>query len=504
MSKSLENVAKGTILAFAGVFIFTFFEFLTRLMIARWGTTDDYGSFSLGIAFLNSFVLISSMGLPLGATRCIAYYKGKQNYQRVGEIIRASLQVSIIVSLFLFLILFLSSDLLMRIFHLQQSTIFKVFSIAIPFFVSIEILSSIFRGFNSVKEKVYFRDFLMSFLRIVFMVIVIVAGLPFINMIYAYTLSIVITSMVFIIYTYRKEVSRFLKITAEIKKTRTKLLRFSLPLLTTSMLALILSWSDTMILGYFRTPDIVGLYNAAHPIASIIPMMLTSMILIYSPITAELYSRNQIDEIRKNYIILTKWVVFATFPLFILIFIFPENILNILFGANYVTASIALRILALGMLFHVIFGPNGTTLVVIGRTRLFMMDNVVCIILDILLNIYLIPKFGIAGAAIATAISLFSINILMSLQIFYIHRIHPFSRNYFKPLLASIIPTYIIYFISKTLLFEKNSIWFLIILYILFLAGFLICLAITGSFDEHDKSTFRLLKERLNRGKNHI
>jgi len=48
-----------------------------------------------------------------------------------------------------------------------------------------------------------------------------------------------------------------------------KLLSFSVPLLAVSMLMMVMSWTDTLMLGYFKSPDVVGLYNAALPLANL-------------------------------------------------------------------------------------------------------------------------------------------------------------------------------------------------------------------------------------------
>jgi O-antigen/teichoic acid export membrane protein len=192
----------------------------------------------------------------------------------VKSVIETAVQTSFIASLFCFLLFFFSSDFLTAIFHLQQSSILKIFALAIPFFVAIEILASIFMGFDRVQEKVYFRDMIMNMLKVAFIAFVIVLGYSFLEIIYAYLLSIVIAAIAFIIYSIRK-------LPIEIAKTGTgattdadpvtkELLLFSLPLLATFILSIIILQVDTLILGYFKTTTIVGLYNAAHPISQLI------------------------------------------------------------------------------------------------------------------------------------------------------------------------------------------------------------------------------------------
>ena len=404
------------------------------------------------------------------------------------------MQFSLIASLFCFSLFFFSADFLTALFHLQQLSLLKIFALAVPFFVSIEILASIFMGFDRVHEKVYFGDMLMNMLKVAFIVFVIALGYSFLEMIYAYLLSIVIASTSFILYSIKK-LPREIANTCAGANTNTntnadsvtkELLIFSLPLLATYILSIIILRIDTLMLGYFKTAAIVGLYNAAHPISQLITVFLMSLLFIYVPIASQLYSKNLMDEMRRKYAILTKWVFSATFPLFLIIFLFPETVLNVFFGSSYVGASVALQILALGMFIHVFLGPNASTLIAIGRTKLNMVDDLIGAITNVSLNIFLIPLMGIVGAAIASAISLAVINMIKSAQIFQMHKIHPFTKNYLKPIVTSTALIFIIYLLVKHLFSVSISIWALILLLFLFLVMYGVSILISKSFDDED------------------
>ena len=481
VNESLKKAAKGTAIAFAGMLIYMFLEFITRVIIARNTTQNEYGVFSIGFTLMSVFVIISCLGLQGGAARCIAYFRGREENEKVSGVIYSSLQLSITAGLFSFLFVFFLSDFLASLFHLKGSIPLKVFAVAIPFYVIIEILGSIFRGFDSVREKVYFRDFLMNFLKVLLLLAVVFLGLPFIGMIYGYALSIVIASIVFMGYAIKKLPS----ISSTIFM-RGELLLFSLPLLGAQVFGMVIMWMDTLMLGYFKTPDVVGLYNAAHPIAQLIQVFLLSLVLIYIPIASQLYSKNLMEEMRRNYTVLTKWIFSITLPFFLLVFLFPKAILEIVFGSGYIPASTALRILAFGMLIHVFFGPNVATLIVIGRTKLNMIYNLVGAVMNILLNLLLIPLWGIVGAAIASTISLGTVNGFTSAGIFHFHKMHPFTSNYLKLILTSTALIFVIYVITEGFFDATITIWMLILFFFLFLVIYGVCLIITRSFDEED------------------
>ncbi|MDY6895096.1 MAG: oligosaccharide flippase family protein, partial [Thermotogota bacterium] len=264
-----------------------------------------------------------------------------------------------------------------------------------------------------------------------------------------------------------------------------ELLFFSLPLLVSTILGLVMTWTDTLMLGYFKTPDVVGLYNAALPLANLIPIVLGSMNFLYVPIASQLYSRNLMEEIKRNYATLTKWTFSLTLPLFLIMFLFPETVIDILFEARYIQAGIALQILALGMFIHTFSGPNGVTLVTIGKTRLLMWTSLIGAILNIVLNFLLIPSFGIIGAAVASASSLALINILKSTSLYILYKIHPFTKNYIKPILLSVLLVLVI-FTAVTNLFVIITIWILVLVFGLFSVAYGLSILITKSFDKED------------------
>ncbi|MBE9594268.1 MAG: polysaccharide biosynthesis C-terminal domain-containing protein, partial [Proteobacteria bacterium] len=200
---------------------------------------------------------------------------------------------------------------------------------------------------------------------------------------------------------------------------------------------MILAWTDTLMLGYFKTPIDVALYNAAITIAKLIGVPFASMLFLYIPITSQLYSQNLMPEIKRNYAILTKWIFAATLPVFLIFFLFPDTVLNFFFGSNYVQASVALKILVFGFFIHIFFGPNGTTLIAMGKVRVLMWATLFSAILNVVLNLSLIPPLGITGAATSSAVALCAVNILVAAKLFRLSGVHSFTKTLLKPGITS-------------------------------------------------------------------
>tara|TARA_B110000263_G_C15151284_1_gene437996 strand:- start:190 stop:834 length:645 start_codon:yes stop_codon:yes gene_type:complete len=135
---------------------------------------------------------------------------------------------------------------------------------------------------------------------------------------------------------------------------------------------------------------------------------------------------------REMYSIVSKWIFIPTFPIFLALFFFPEVLIQFFFGNAYISGSVGLSILSIGFLFNAITGLNETTLLALGKTKYLLFNSTVAGILNIILNILLIPEYSFVGAAIATTVSYVCINLLNSMALYRMTGILPFSKPLIK------------------------------------------------------------------------
>jgi len=484
---SLEAITKGTGILVVGTFLGLLFSFASRILIAKFWTLTDYGIFSLALVILSFSAVISSLGLQTGLSRIIAYEIGKKNTKKIAQIISYSLRLSLFTSLIVAAILFLSSGFISNFFFNEPSLIrpLRIFSIAIPFFTLIYIYTSIFRGFGQVKPKFYFQDLLRSILFLAMLAVVIIIDLDYIYIFWAYTLSMaVIAISLFFYHKSHLPVIATPRTKSSGSMIVKEILIFSLPLLGVSILQLIVGWSDTLMLGGLKTSAEVGLYNVVHTLASFIASPLHSMLLIFIPVMSGLYAKEALGKMKRDFTILTKWLFFATLPLFLVIFLYPRIVINFLFGADYVPATTTLQILSLGFMITNLMGPNGATLIAMGKSRFIMWTTLATALLNILLNGVLIPRYGIEGAAIASITSLTSINIIRCWKLFTISTIHPLSNNLLKPAILSGLLISIMYFFVST--FLTITFWALPLIFVIIIIISVFSVILTKSLDDDD------------------
>jgi O-antigen/teichoic acid export membrane protein len=496
LSDSLRKIARGTGIAMLGMLGGLLFQFAAKVIIAQYCLEANYGIFSMALVILNFAMVLVCLGLLQGAPVYTAYFRARGEAAKIRGTIWVSLRVATIGSIIIGIALFLSAEAIaVNIFHTPDLVpALRIFAIGLPFFALINILAALFRGFDRVEPGAYFQSIMLNALLLLLLAIPILTGQSFIAVLYTYLAALILTFVALVIYSVKK-LPQLTEFTGKADVlVRKELLIFSLPLLGTAMLSLVINWADTLMLGYFKMPETVGLYNAAYPLAYFVTIPLAALVLIYTPVTASLYSQNLMAELKRNYTILTKWLAFLTLPMFLVLCLFPEAVLNIFFGSAYVTAAPALRILSLGFIVRNLFGPNGNTLMAMGKSRFVMWCALIAAIANVLLNILLIPPMGIVGAAIASAVSFNLGSIVASVKLYTLCRAQPLSKNLLKPLAASVALAFIFWFAFGKL--STATLWMLPLLFILYYGMHALVTVLTRSFDQEDIALLLEIEKR--------
>jgi O-antigen/teichoic acid export membrane protein len=497
-NKSLNKIVTGTGFVSIGFLISYIFIFVSSILIARRWTENEIGVYSLAYSLFEIFMIICTLGLIQGLVRSIAHARGKKELQKIPIFILSSIFYSIITSIVISFILFFLSDYISNnIFH-ESALIFplKILAISLPFVALNIIFIAIFRGYEKIRPFVYFRHILGRGLILFFVIIIIFLNYSFNSLFYGHLLSGIFILISIIIYTIKKGKLKFLKkydfkliFSSETKE----LLSFSLPLLIVDILDLVILWSSTLVLGILKTTAETGFYNVAKPFSSFLGFPMVALMITFIPVFSKLYSRGKLDEMRSNYLILTKWICLLTLPVFIIFFLYTDQLISIIVGPNYLPSANALKILAFAYIFMNFTGPNISTLIAFGKSRFLMNVTIVSAILIISLNFLLIPTYGIIGAAIGTSSAFIFMALIKIFRVYSLGKIKPFGYKLIKPTIFSFIFIIPIYLITNSII---NNWWSLILLVILLYVVYFISVILTKSFEEEDLLMLELIEQK--------
>ena len=493
VSRAMKVVARGSALVFISVLLCYAILFVRRLVIVRSLSTDDYGLFSLAMSIVFLFLTISLLGLNKGAQRFVALYRGKGDLEGAKGTVYGTAILFAIAALVTTAALMATSGVMSSLLDKPGlGWILFMLAFLIPISGATGLIIACYQGFEMVTAKII-GSIGPDLLTTIAVILAILLFGTLHSIVLALLLGSALMLVVLVLYMYHTGFPGFSGIKPRLELR--KLLLFSVPLGISGIASQVLVHTDTIMLGYFGTAKQVGMYNAAVPLFHLVPIFLTAMAFIYAPVAARMVGQGKDDELRVLYPNVTKWLFIFTLPMCFIFLFYPSQVLRLLFGARYVGAAYVLQILVIGAFAHAVVGPNGMTLIAYGKSTLVMLDTVLVATLNVILNLIFIPRYGISGAAVATAVSLVVRNIIFSGQIYCLYRINPFNRDYIKTFLVSVLGFAIFYYPLKAAL--GLALWFLPFCYFLLLSVFVGAVLITRSIDETDLALYEAIKNRF-------
>jgi O-antigen/teichoic acid export membrane protein len=209
---------------------------------------------------------------------------------------------------------------------------------------------------------------------------------------------------------------------------RRELFAYSSQMLAETTTAFALMQSGRLVLGYYLSSADVGVYNVVVLLATLAMLFSFSFNAIFSPMIADVYHRGSVDLMRSLLHTITRWILVLTLPMFAWLLVSGEGILS-LFGEEFVRGYWALAILAAVQVFE---GAGGTASSCLAMTR-FQRYNVynilVMAVVSVALNVYLVPRMGIVGAAMATGVAIVLVNIARLVEVRLLLRFFPYDRS---------------------------------------------------------------------------
>lgn len=205
------------------------------------------------------------------------------------------------------------------------------------------------------------------------------------------------------------------------------------------------SWFDVLIIGFFLTASHVSAYEVAWRVTTFVLLFSKAVGLTVFPQISEWSSESAVDKIESLIPTASFASLSVSIPAFFGTVLFSTEIIEHLFGTEYLLASTAIVILMLETVFQSVHKVWGYSLQALDRPDQAAIATVIALATNVALNVALIPVFGLAGAASATAIS-FALN--TALHAYFLSQSLSLSISYDRTLwsiLASVGMTAVLY-----------------------------------------------------------
>lgn len=433
--KNAMSVAKGGGIVATGRLFAYGSRFVLVFLLARALGADQLGLYNVALSTATIVAGVAVFGLHTALTRYVAILRKQEDTAGLWGALQFGLGFSTLASAVLATGLFaLSYVVADRIYHRPElAPMLQVMAAFVPFMTLNIVLAGATVGFKKMHYQVIAQQFVQLTLRIVLTGIMFLVGMKAMDAVIIFGIAEIV-SAVLMVYYLNKEFSlrRSLRLA---KHNRREILSFSIPVWISGLLRTFRSNIETILLGSLYTASGVGIYTIASRINLVSKIAFNAVNTSARPIIAEIDAKSDRVQLANIYQMTGRWLVTVNLPITLIMILYAEPILAI-FGREFVDGAAAMRLLAVAELVLVGTSTSGSIIDMTGLMRAKMFNTFLQLGLDIGLNVLLIPKYGLIGAAVGTLVSISVINILRMVEIWYYYRVIPYNRTYLKPLLA--------------------------------------------------------------------
>jgi O-antigen/teichoic acid export membrane protein len=215
------------------------------------------------------------------------------------------------------------------------------------------------------------------------------------------------------------------------------LLAFSLPTVLAGMAHTYIVWIDRLIIGSCRPVGEVGVYQAVSQASILFAVILGAFNSMLAPLISELHHRGERERLAMLYRVSTKWGLYLSLPFFLVLCAVPDDLLSLVFGGRYAGGALALVVLSVSHLVHAGTGAAALLLILTGHPKRWLALSAVAFALDLGLNLWLTPRYGMAGAATATTCAIGGLFLCALAQTRRVLGLWPYDRRYLKGIAAA-------------------------------------------------------------------
>lgn len=369
----------------------------------------DFGIWNQLLVTIKLVSPFAFLGLMTALVRFLPGEKDRDSAQEVFYSIAFSITLlSIVVAFFLFIF----SDLIAVNFmkDIKVSYLIKIIAFLFPTYILCDLLSAYFQAILQIK-KYTFLLIGISAIELLFATLTLCLGWRLLGLV----LAVMCTRLVML----------FLMTPFLIKNIGFKwpnfsmlasFLAFGLPLLPVSFSGWILDSSDRYLIGYFLGPKDIGIYSASYVLGSFVLFFVIPIGTVFYPTITGLWNAGKVDELKRYLCYVIKYSLICIMPLATILMLLAKPLLIILSTKEFFSGNLIVIIIIIALVFYSITLLVEKILTVFKKTRFILLSYSMAALANLIFNIILIPKIGILGAAIATAIGYFILLILITLE----------------------------------------------------------------------------------------
>lgn len=408
---------RGSTLLFVGRLLSLGLNTATQVMIVRLLTKSDFGAFAYGLALIPAARTIVSLGHHQALTRFLSLYEEEGSYNKLFGTIVMEIGSILTAGLLLFAGLWGAQGYLSGTAVAGEEAVLVLLILIL--LAPIEALERVFEAIFAVFSRpraVFFRRYILTpGLRLLFVAVLLAFGGSLVVLAAGYVaagaLGLVTYAVLAVDFFRRRGLLEHFRVRSIVMPFR-EIFGFAFPLLSTELVNISMITGSVVLLGHFAGAIEVADYRAVYPTARLNQLVSATFVLLFVPLATRMFARGDREGMRNAYWQTAVWLAVLSFPVFVLTVPLAEPTTVALFGERYRESAVILALLSLGFYVNVALGYNVVTLQTFGRVRYVVTVNVVAGVMNVVLSLALIPRYGALGVAVANAVTLVTLNAL--------------------------------------------------------------------------------------------
>jgi O-antigen/teichoic acid export membrane protein len=429
--QQMGHISQQSSVFFAGTIFTAAAGYLFKIYLARVLGAEALGIYALGMTIIGFLGIFNALGLPQSAVRFVAVYCATGKMELLRAFLGRGILLLLISNVLLGGVVLLAGPwIAVRFYHTQAlQTYLAWFAFLMVLGALNTFLGQVLAGYKDVARRTIISHFVGSPAMMILTLGLAGMGMGLRGYIVAQAVSALIVLALLAAVVWRLTPRAARPSASALPPLEKEVMSFSAVVIGTGILEFLMAQADKVLIGFYLGAREVGIYAVATTLVTFVPILLQSVNQIFSPSIADLYARGQQELLGRLFQTLTKWILALTIPLATVLMLFASPLMRI-FGQDFAAGWPILVIGTVGQLVNCGVGSVGYLLLMSGNQRRLIRVEAVMAALMVLLNLLLIPRWGITGAAIAAAVT----NVIGN--IWYLNEVRrrlglsPYNRSY--------------------------------------------------------------------------
>jgi O-antigen/teichoic acid export membrane protein len=455
----LAEVARGGVLNLAGAGVAGLSTIGLTLIVTRSFSAAAAGAFFTAMSLFLIIEAVATLGAATGTVYFIARLRSLGQHHRIPEIMRTALRPVAVVSVAAAVVLALLAAPLARLLVHGQlghagarpaevATALRALAVALPFAAMLDTLLGASRGFRAMGPTNAVDRIGRSVLQLAAVAIAAAAGSA---ALLAPLWALPYLPAACVVGLWVRRIQRRSRAGAEApaqvmasgvmasgpgkhragradREAPLRFWRFTWPRGLAALAQITIQRIDIVLVAVMRGPAEAAIYTAATRFLVAGQLGNQAISMAAQPRFTEMFAHGDHRGADRVYKATTAWLILLTWPMYLLAVSYGPQIVTV-FGHSYRAGGTVMVILGLTMLLATGCGQVDMVLVTTGRSSWSLINGLLAVIVNVGLDVLLIPHYGITGAAIGWAAAIALTNLMPLAQIAATVRLHPVGRG---------------------------------------------------------------------------